>query len=68
MGNTTENPEQALLSPKQLAARLGLPITWIYFHAEARSLPHYRVGKYLRFDPIEVERWLQAQRRDTRKA
>jgi excisionase family DNA binding protein len=62
MGSPTERAEQILISPRQLAARWDVALSWIYYRVEDGSLPHYRVGKYLRFDPAEIDQWLQTQR------
>jgi excisionase family DNA binding protein len=52
-----------LLGPKDVAERFGVPLTWVYAKAEAGKLPHYKMGKYIRFDPQEVEEYLKKQRR-----
>jgi excisionase family DNA binding protein len=55
--------EERLLSPKELAERTGLPLSWIYTKAEANELPHRKLGRYVRFVPSEVSRWIEARRR-----
>jgi len=49
--------------------RFNLPEYWLSHPKERRrrGIPHYRVGKLLRFKASELERWLcaQAQRDDT---
>jgi excisionase family DNA binding protein len=52
-----------LVSPRRLAVALELPLSWIYTQAEKGYLPHYKCGKYLRFDLGEVQAWLQQHRR-----
>jgi excisionase family DNA binding protein len=52
-----------LLSPDELAAWLGVPVTWVYAKAASSDLPHYKLGHYLRFDPREVNAYLGTQRR-----
>jgi excisionase family DNA binding protein len=52
-----------LMSPRGLAVALDLPLSWIYAQAERGALPHYKCGKYLRFELGEVEAWLQRHKR-----
>ena len=47
----------------RLSELTGLPRSWLYSQAEGGSLPHYKLGKYLRFRVSEIEAWLGAQRR-----
>jgi len=57
------NEPMKLVSPRGLAVALELPLSWIYAQAEKGYLPHYKCGKYPRFDPGEVQAWLQQRRR-----
>ncbi len=43
-----------LLSPKELAERLGVPPSWVYERSRLGKIPTHRVGKYPRFDLAEV--------------
>jgi len=43
-----------LLSPKELAERLGVPTSWVYEKSRLGEIPSHRVGKYPRFDLVEV--------------
>jgi excisionase family DNA binding protein len=50
----------------KVAEHLDVPKGWIYQRTRDRSpstIPFYKVGKYLRFDPDEVQAWLEAQHR-----
>ncbi len=33
-----------------------------------RTIPHYKVGHFIRFDPDEVDEWLRRHRRPERSA
>lgn len=45
----------------ETAAYLGVPIATMYRWRHHGSGPRaYRVGRYLRYDPAEVQRWLRA--------
>jgi excisionase family DNA binding protein len=56
---------EPLWDVKQVAARLGVPTSWIYEQAERHGLPVIRIGRYRRFDPTEVEAWIANQRTRT---
>jgi excisionase family DNA binding protein len=59
----SEPPTSPLLTPGQCAKLLGLSLWTIYRLTEGRQLPHFRLGQgthgRIRFDPAELDRWLQ---------
>jgi excisionase family DNA binding protein len=44
------------------AERLGTPQRFVRRLVTQRRIAYYKVGKYVRFDPADIERWLAAQR------
>src|SRR5262245_19045252 len=46
-----------------LAERLGIKRSTLYAWAEQGYIPHLKLGRLLRFDPDEIDIWLQAHRR-----
>ena len=58
------NGEDALLDVAQAAAFLGVPRSWIYSRVEASEcdLPHFRVGRYLKFRASELFAYLEKNR------
>ncbi len=42
------------LTPKQVAARYGMTVKWVY---GCRSLPRRKIGRYVRFLQEELEIW-----------
>ncbi|MFH1893171.1 MAG: helix-turn-helix domain-containing protein [Candidatus Zixiibacteriota bacterium] len=53
---------QKLLNVQELAEKLNVPVTWIYDRTRSGStdhIPHYKVGKYLRFAKEEVIDYLR---------
>jgi excisionase family DNA binding protein len=51
-----------LLTPEELAARLKVPLSWIYNHNRKGvrdRIPVYKVGHHLRFNWTEVSSWLE---------
>jgi excisionase family DNA binding protein len=47
-----------------LAERLRIKRSTLYAWAEQGAIPHLKLGRLLRFDPDEIEVWLQAHRRE----
>lgn len=57
MGSTDQSDE-AFVSLRRAAARLGVPVVWLRTEAEADKLPSLKVGRRLLFNCAEVERVL----------
>ena len=49
--NGAKNP---LLEADDLAARLKVPVSWVYEQSRQGNIPTHRIGKYIRFDLAEV--------------
>jgi excisionase family DNA binding protein len=45
---------KSLVNIHQMASILGLPVSWLYRRTCEGKMPHYKLGKYVRFDPDEV--------------
>jgi hypothetical protein len=52
-----------LLDAKAADELLGVPPTWLLAQARQDKVPHLRLGKYVRFDPIDLEAWLPTIKR-----
>jgi excisionase family DNA binding protein len=52
-----------LLTPAELADRLGMSLGWVRDHWQAGDLPGYRIGRNVRFRESDVDAWLDARRR-----
>ncbi|CAJ0692384.1 helix-turn-helix domain-containing protein [Ralstonia mannitolilytica] len=54
---------EQLIDVRQAALMFNLPSYWLSQAKErkARRIPHYRVGKLVRFKPNELEAWIVAQ-------
>ena len=53
-----------LFTVEQMAEDLNVPKSWIYGQTRLKGenrIPYLRVGKYVRFDPLEVRAWLIAR-------
>jgi len=53
-----------LIDATEAARLLGVPPTWLLAQARARKVPHQRLGRYVRFDPDELVRWVEQNRID----
>lgn len=52
------------LTAEQMAAMSNMDASWFLTAARLNEIPHIRLGKYVRFDPISVRAYLE--RPDTR--
>jgi excisionase family DNA binding protein len=48
-----------LLTAAEVAELLTVPKTWVLDSARSGAMPCIRLGKYVRFDMADVERWLE---------
>lgn len=58
-------PRRRLLSVSEVAELLQVPVTWVYERTRSRAInriPGFRLGKYWRYDEVEVVAWLERQR------
>ncbi len=56
---------EGLLTVKEVAEMLRVPVSWVYDRTRKRSLdrlPGIRLGKYWRFRQNEVLAWVESQR------
>jgi len=54
-----------LATVSQIAEFLQVPDSWVYERTRRRGIeriPHFKLGKYLRFSRREVLEWIQRQR------
>jgi len=54
--------KKQLLTPNEVAAMLQIARKTIIVMARERRLPCIRVGRLVRFDPVDIERWINSQR------
>lgn len=57
------NNEQ-LVTPQEMAAILNVPVSWIYQRTRLgpAAIPHIKIGKYVRFKPVEVIDFFKAKK------
>ena len=59
---TCSSISERLLDVKEAAALLNVPRSWIYQHVRPRAeqtLPHFKLGKYIRFSAKALTHWLE---------
>jgi excisionase family DNA binding protein len=56
----------AWLTVQEAADLLRVPVSWLYERTRTNSVPHVKLGKYLRFDSNELAAWIDELRRDGR--
>ena len=44
---------------KEMAKKLDGPPSWIYSRTRTGQIPHYKMGKYVKFVEAEVMDWLK---------
>jgi excisionase family DNA binding protein len=49
---------ERLVDAQAVAERLGVPRSWVLQQARADAIPTIRLGRYVRFDLDDVDRWL----------
>jgi excisionase family DNA binding protein len=56
------NPTRRLIGVEGLAAWLDVEIVFVRRLVAERRIPFLKIGKYVRFDPVEVSAWINDQR------
>jgi len=51
-----------LLDIDGLAERLGVTDRFVRRLVAERRIPFLKIGKYVRFDPVEIDRWVEERR------
>lgn len=57
-----EKQQARLLTPDEVADMLRLARKTVIVMAREDRIPHIRIGRFVRFDPTEIDRWIKAQR------
>ena len=53
--------DDAVFDVDGLAVYLKMNKQWVYERIHRKDIPHYKVGKYCKFDESEVWEWLKKQ-------
>ena len=52
---------QALIGISEMASKLDVPVSWLYSRTRTNEIPHYKIGKYVRFDVEQVMEWIKTK-------
>ena len=55
--------DQNLKGIKAIAKKLDVPKSWVYSRTRTGEIPHYKVGKYVKFNESEVMRWIKERQK-----
>ena len=58
------NESADLLTIEEASQLLRMPKSWLYERTRQNEVPHFKLGKYLRFDRGELLHWREQFRRD----
>ena len=56
--------DEQLIGIKEMANLLGVPHWNLYQRTRRGTIPCYRVGRYVRFDPVEVKAFFRVKEVD----
>ncbi len=62
----TTTPERGLVNIKTVAQRLGVTVRHVRRLVAERRVPFVKWGHLLRFDPQEIDAWVDKHRREVR--
>ena len=54
--------KKQLLTPDELAEMLQIARKTVVVMAREERIPSIRIGRIVRFDPAEIDRWIDSQR------
>ncbi len=61
-----DNTSDELIGIEQLATRLGVTERFVRRLVEERRIAFHKIGRYVRFDPADVEDWIARNRIEER--
>lgn len=50
-----------LMGIDQVAAYLGMSPHTVYKFVSQRKIPHVKIGKLVKFDHVEIDKWISSQ-------
>jgi excisionase family DNA binding protein len=56
--------EKEFLNINEVSEYLGIKKTTLYFHAENGGIPHYRIGRLIRFKKQDVDQWMEGNKKE----
>ena len=62
MSSTVRSSETPLVDISGTADRLGVSVRYVRRLVAERRIPYVKLGHYLRFDPAEIDEWIDRSR------
>lgn len=59
------NPPASLLDVSQVASRLRVTTRFVRRLVDERRIPFCKIGKFVRFNPDDIDAWIAARRVDS---
>ena len=56
--------DKEFLNIKEVSQYLGIKISTLYFYVENGNIPHYRIGRLIRFKKREVDQWMEGNKKE----
>ena len=56
--------DKEFLNIKEISQYLGIKISTLYFYVENGDIPHYRIGRLIRFKKQEVDQWMEGNKKE----
>ena len=56
--------DKEFLNINEVSEYLGLKKSTLYFYVENGDIPHYRIGRLIRFKKQEVNQWMEGNRKE----
>ena len=51
--------DDPIFDVSSLAKHLSVDSTWIYKQTSLKTIPYFRVGKYIRFRKKDIDKWIE---------
>jgi excisionase family DNA binding protein len=61
-GDHTETQPSGFLKIQDIANYLGIKTSTLYSMVEEKKVPHYRIGRLIRFKKSEIDEWMGEQK------
>jgi excisionase family DNA binding protein len=56
-----DSMDQNLIGIREMSEKLSVPVSWLYQRTRTDEIPHYKIGKYVRFDVEQVMEWIKTK-------
>jgi excisionase family DNA binding protein len=54
-----DTERDAVFTANELAEYLKVKQSWVYDRVKKKAVPHFKLGKYLRFKKSAIDRWIR---------